>query len=172
MPKPNAGRPQRQLIVHKLYCTWHEGPLLRKGLRSHPAASEGETGLRFYSGLCRASNRVRQQTTRLPFEAAPAMVILMAYAIEERQLWGTSPSRRNNATRHTRTPPRREAPSRQSLSKTVPAVPSRPSRGARSSAPDGCYPKREHFGCSLLHVRCRTLLRSLARVRQVRAGCL
>src|SRR5207244_1453895 len=75
------------------YRTWHEGPLLCKGLHSRPVASGGETDLRFCSGLCRASNRVRQQTTRLPCEAAPAMVVLMAYAIEERQLWVTSPSR-------------------------------------------------------------------------------
>jgi hypothetical protein len=168
----SAFRQQYRSLDGTSYRTWHEGPLLRKGLRYHPEASGRETDLRFYSGLCRAANRGRQQTTRLPFEAAPAMVVLMAYTIEERQLWVTSPSRRNNATRNRRTLPRREALPRQSPSKTATAIPSRPWRRAGSSAPDGRCPKRGHPRCSLPHVKCRTLLRSLARVRQVRAGCL
>src|SRR5256885_15450173 len=101
---PTKSKFGRDLIPH----TWHEGPLLCKALHSRPVASGGETDLRFYSDLCRASNRVRQQTTRLPCEAAPAMVVLMAYAVEERQLWVTNPSRRNNATRNRRTRPRPE----------------------------------------------------------------
>jgi transposase-like protein len=89
---------------------------------------------------------IEMQTTRLPFQAATAIVVPMAYGIEWRPLWATSPSSRNSAARSRRTPPRPGAQPKQSPSKTATAAPSSPWRRARSSSPDGrCLGYGNHY---------------------------